>query len=156
GDYRDIRMDSRNDPNGRGNFVFTGLYTGADFADFLLGLPQQANVQFAAGLEQFHQKSWDLILQDDWRARDTLTTNAGLRYEYVAPFLESANQLVNLDVSPGFTAAVPVLAGDVGPYFGLYPDSIVTPDRNNLAPRIGIAWRPTQTTVVRAGYGINY
>ena len=39
GDYRDIRFDSRTDPNARGSFVFTGLYTGLDFADFLLGLP---------------------------------------------------------------------------------------------------------------------
>ena len=50
GDYRDIRSDGRADPNARGSFVFTGLYSGADFADFLLGLPQQASVQFGAGL----------------------------------------------------------------------------------------------------------
>src|SRR6185437_9458000 len=30
------------------------------------------------------------------------------------------------------------------------------PDRNNFAPRIGIAWKPLKKTVVRAGYGINY
>ncbi len=30
------------------------------------------------------------------------------------------------------------------------------PDRNNFAPRIGIAWKPQKQTVVRTGYGINY
>ena len=156
GDYRDIRFDSRSDPNARGSFVFTGLYTGLDFADFLLGVPQQASVQFGAGVERFHQTSADLYLQDAWRARDTLTIDAGVRYEYVSPFDEGANHLVNLDVSPGFTAAVPVLAGGTGPYFGAYPDSIVTPDRNDVAPRIGLAWRPAASTIVRAGYGITY
>jgi len=34
--------------------------------------------------------------------------------------------------------------------------SLLQPDRNNFAPRIGIAWKPLQKTVVRAGYGINY
>jgi outer membrane receptor protein involved in Fe transport len=156
GDYRDIRSDGRADPNARGSFVFTGLYSGADFADFLLGLPQQASVQFGAGLEQFRQKSWDVYLQDAWRARDTLTIDAGVRYEYVSPFLADGNRLVNLDVPADFSAAVPVLAGQAGPYFGAYPDSIVTPDRNNVAPRIGIAWRPSSSVVVRAGYGISY
>ncbi len=63
---------------------------------------------------------------------------------------------MNLDVPPDFTAAVAVLAGEAGPYTGLYPKTIVEPDRNNFAPRIGIAWRPKQKFVVRAGYGINY
>ena len=37
-----------------------------------------------------------------------------------------------------------------------YPDSLIRPDRNNFAPRVGIAWKPFAKTVVRAGYGINY
>jgi hypothetical protein len=40
-------------------------------------------------------------------------------------------------------------------YSGL-PDSLVRPDRNNFAPRIGFAWKPLSNTVVRGGYGINY
>jgi len=156
GDYRDIRADGRADPNASGTFVFTGLYSGADFADFLLGLPQQASVQFGAGLEQFRQKSWDVYVQDAWRARDTLTIDAGVRYEYVSPFTAVGNRLVDLDVPADFSAAVPVLAGQTGPYFGQYPNSIVTPDRNNVAPRVGIAWRPASSIVVRTGYGISY
>src|SRR5262249_22540482 len=80
----------------------------------------------------------------------------GVRYEYVSPFVADGNRLVNLDVPSDFSAAVPVHAGGVGPYFGAYPDSIVTPDRNNVAPRVGIAWRPVTATIVRAGYGITY
>ena len=156
GDYRVIRFDSRTDPNARGNFVFTGLYTGLDFADFLLGLPQQSTVQYGAGQETFQGRSWDLFAQDDWRIRDNLTLNLGLRYEYYSPFAEAYDRLVTLDVNSDFTAAVPVQAGQVGPFTGAFPATIVQPDRNNFAPRIGIAWRPKPGTVVRTGYGINY
>ena len=156
GDYRDIRADSRTDPNARGSYVFTGLFSGVDFADLLLGFPQQATVQFGPGTERFRSHSADLFIQDDWRATDKLTVNAGLRYEYFSPLSEADNRLVTLDAAPGFTAAVPVLAGESGPYSGALPDSIVRPFRGGLAPRVGIAWRPKQGTVVRAGYGINY
>jgi hypothetical protein len=156
GDYRSIHADSRTDANARGSFVFTGLYSGVDFADFLLGHPQQATVQFGPGLEQFRSHSWDLFVQDDWRVSDKVTVNAGLRYEYFSPVSEADNRLVTLDVAPGFTAAVPVAAGGTGPYSGALPDTIVNPFRPGLAPRIGVAWRPKQGTVLRGGYGINY
>jgi hypothetical protein len=156
GDYRDIRTDSRADPNARGSFVFTGLYTGLDFADFLLGLPQLSSVQYGPGLERFRARSWDLFLQDDWRATSKLTINAGVRYEYYAPYSEDANRLVTLDVAPGFTAAVAVEAGAVGPYSGVLPDTIVHGYHSGLAPRVGIAWRAWTSAILRASYGINY
>ena len=59
GDYRWDASSNRTDPNARGAFVFTGLYAsggaptarsdGLDFADFLLGLPQQASLQYGPG-----------------------------------------------------------------------------------------------------------
>jgi hypothetical protein len=63
---------------------------------------------------------------------------------------------VNLDVAPDFTAAVPVLAGQAGPFTGRFPATLVEPDRNNVSPRVGVAWRPMARTVVRGGYGLNY
>jgi hypothetical protein len=156
GDYRDVRSDSRTDANARGSFVFTGLFSGVDFGDFLLGLPQQSSVQYRLGLDQFHADAWDAFIQDDWRASSTVTVNAGLRYEYDSPYAESQNQLVNLDVASGFGAVVPVVAGSTGPYSGALPDTLVRPDRTAFAPRAGIAWKAQQATTVRAGYGVNY
>lgn len=174
GDFRRIHQNPQTDKNARGSFVFTGLYsaryvggvavpgTGFDFADFLLGAPQQASVQYGVNNYHFAANSWDLFVQDDWRVRGNLTINFGLRYEYVSPFTEENHQLANLDVAPGFVAVAPVCAvtigtcGNVGPYSGAFPATLVNPDRNNFAPRIGIAWKPMVKTVVRAGYGINY
>jgi trimeric autotransporter adhesin len=159
GDFRRLMFDAENDSNPRGTFTFTGAFTGYDFADFLLGLPQATTVQYGAtpdSTRNFHFRgnSWDLYAQDEWRVRGNLSFNLGVRYEYISPYSETSNQLVNLSVSPTFNPAVTpatLLAGQDG-----VPQTIVKPDRNNFAPRIGIAWKPLSKTVVRSGYGINY
>lgn len=168
GELRTQRLDSQLDTNPRGSFVFTGLHTstvtdgvpvagtGLDFADFLLGFPQQASVQFGEDRSRFRSRSMSLFAQDDWRLRSNLTMNLGLRYEYVAPFTEENGRLVNLDVAPGFTAAAPVMVGEQGAFTGSFPDSLVYGDTNNLAPRVGLAWKPRPGLTVRTGYGINY
>lgn len=168
GDYRRLRALLRTNTNPRGTFVFTGALTAAqgpggpvqgtgyDFADFLLGLPQQTSIQFSPNSYQFTANDWDLFAMDDWRVRGNLTVNFGLRYEYFGPYTEAHNHLVNLDIAPGFAAVAPVFPGQAGAFTGVFPASLVSPDRNNFAPRVGIAWKPFSNTVVRAGYGINY
>jgi hypothetical protein len=169
GDFRRIQLNTQTDSNPRGSFVFTGALTsqflngaavpgtGYDFADFLLGLAQQTSVQYGYDRYYFRGNSWDGYIQDEWRARGNLTLNIGLRYEYVSPLNESNNRIVNLDTNPAFTQVAPVLPGQVGQVSGMvYPISLVNPDRNNFAPRIGVAWKAAKNTVVRAGYGINY
>jgi len=172
GDYRWIDQGFRSARNSEGSFVFTGFATseylpgsttpvtetGYDFADFLLGLPQQTSLQSGATDYEFRANSYDAFVQDDWRVLANLSINVGLRYEYNSPFTEIDNRIANVDVafSPADIAGSQVLPGETGPYSGLFPASLVRPDRNNFAPRIGIAWRLGKKTVVRAGYGINY
>jgi hypothetical protein len=164
GDYRYTTTSLRSDPNPRGSFVFTGLATsvngatgtGYDFADFLLGIPQQTSVQYSPSAYKFAANGWDVYVNDDWRIGANLTLNLGLRYEYAGPYTETHNQIVNLDPNSNFTSVAPVEPGQASPFSGVYPASLVKPDRNNWAPRIGIAWKPFSKTVVRAGYGINY
>jgi hypothetical protein len=163
GDFRRVQVNPRSNANARGSFIFTGAVTaqvsngkpvsgtGSDLADFLLGLSQQASIQYRAGTYYFRQNSWDAFAQDEWRLRGSLSINTGLRYEYVSPFSEKYGRLVNLAIAPNFTAAVPVLPNQNG-----FTSSLMNPDRNNFAPRIGIAWRPAKGTVVRAGYGVSY
>ena len=132
--------------------------SGAGFADFLIGQPQQTKIQ--AGLNKIYLRAnvYDWYAQDDFRVLPSLTLNAGLRYEYFSPYIEKNNRLVNLDHNADFTEVAPVLPGASGPYGGSYPRSLVNPDRTLYSPRVGVAWRPkwVKNTVVRAGYGINY
>lgn len=168
GDYRRILQSFQSARNAEGSFVFTGFATaeyvdgaqaantGSDFADFLLGLPQQTSLQSGTSSYNFAANAFDLYVQNDWRLLANLSLNLGLRYEYNGPFTETQNHIADLDVSPGYTNAVVVLPGQTGPYSGYFPNSLVRADRNNFAPRIGLAWRAAKQTVVRAGYGINY
>ncbi len=157
GDFRRIQINTEADSNARGTFTFTGVNSGYDFADFLLARPQLTSVQFGNNNYHFRGNSWDGFAQDEWRLRANLTLNLGLRYEYISPFSEVNDRIVNLDLPAGFTSPpVPVLVGQSGPYNGHFPATLVRPDRNNFAPRLGLAWKPLRNTVVRAGYGINY
>ncbi|MDA1307548.1 MAG: TonB-dependent receptor, partial [Acidobacteria bacterium] len=129
---------------------------GYDFADFLLGLPQQATVQYGPGTVKMRGQSFSLYVQDDWRKSANLTFNLGLRYELILPFVESNGQMVNLDAAPGFTAVVPVVSGGTGLYSGAYPQGLLLADGNNIAPRVGFAWRAAPGTILRGGYGLSY
>jgi hypothetical protein len=157
GDFRHQLLDTSNASNARGTFIFTGAASGAPLADFLLGFAQETSLQSGASDYRFRNSTFDLFAQDNWRVAKNLTFNLGLRYEYVTPFIELNHQLVNLDVASDFSAVAPVLPGQIGPITGKrFPDGLVNPDRNNFAPRLGVAWKPFSKTVVRAGYGINY
>lgn len=170
-EFRRSQINNRSDQNGRGTFVFTGLSTsgfdangqplagtGFDLADFLLGLPQSSSIRFGSADTYFRGSAYNAYVQDDLRLRTNLTINFGLRYEYQTPLTEKYNRMANLDIAPGFTAVAPVLPGAAGPYTGVFPAGLVNPDRNNFAPRIGVAWRPfpRKHTLVRTGYGIYY
>ena len=77
-------------------------------------------------------KSLSLYLQDDWRKSASLTFNLGVRYELLWPYVEENGQMVNLDVNSDFTAAVPVLSGETGPFSGRFPQG---PDQSRHEQR---------------------
>ncbi|MBV9769250.1 MAG: TonB-dependent receptor, partial [Bryobacterales bacterium] len=171
GDFKRQDRNTVTDQNARGTFSFSGIATSAfnsngqpipntgfDFADFLLGLPQSSSVQFGGSSTYFRQNAWDAYANDDWRVNPNLTLMFGLRYEYYSPLSEKYGHLVNLDIAPGFTNVAPVLPGAIGPYSGAFPSGLIEPDRDDFAPRGGLAWKPSSkhSTVVRLGYGIYY
>lgn len=174
GDIRRVHSDSLTAPGNLqsgasplGAFTFTGYATqssekigGYSFADFLLGMPQQAAIQ--AGLEKSYLRAnvFDLYATDDWRILPNLSLNLGMRYEYFSPYVEKNNRIVNLDHNTNFTQITPVTPGQAGPYSGTFPRSLVNPDRAMFSPRLGFAYRPKgnlfKEMVLRGGYGINY
>jgi len=168
-EFRRVLNASNTDINGRGTFTFSGFSTsdfdplgrpipasGYDFADFLLGLPQSTSIRFGGNNTYFISHSFAGYFQDNWRARSYLTVNYGVRYELTRPPVEKYNRIANLDVAPGFTAVAVVLPGQMGPYSGEFPRSLIETDWNNIGPRIGIAYRPFRRsqTIVRVGYGV--
>lgn len=170
GDYRRQEFNYLAQQNPRGTFTFTGMATsggsngtggaGFDFADFLLGIPDTSSIAFGNADKYFREPVYDVYANDDYRIRPEFTLNYGIRWEYGAPITELYGRLVNLDVTPDFLAAAPVVAADpVGPFTGQhYPHSLIRPDKSAFEPRIGIAWRPLggSSLVVRAGYGVYY
>ena len=165
GDFRFDRSENQINSNARGSFTFTGLYssggstrlgtTGADFADFLLGLPQQASLE-VGGITHLRQRTVDAYVEDNWQKNAKLTFNLGLRYELARPYVEVDGRLANLDATPDLSAVAPVVAGGVGPYTGAFPSGLLGTDANNLGPRLGAAYRLTMSTTLRGGYSITY
>lgn len=158
GDVRWIGVDVSSEQNPRGTLSFTGAVTGDAFADFLLGVPSTSSIAFGNRNSQLRAAAYDAYATDDWRLTPGLTLNFGVRWEYEAPFTERSNGLVNLDVTPGFTAISPVVAGNpVGSLTGsMYPASLLRPDKGGLQPRLAASWRPVlgSSFIVRAGYGM--
>ncbi len=169
--YRRQQINPLSDSNARGAFAFTGngtsliqngiavQGTGYDFADFLLGHPDTASVNYGNPDKYFRTSAYSVFANDDWRISTKFTLNFGLRWDYQAPVTELYNRLVNLDVAPGFTAVAQVLPGQVGPLTGIqYPDSLIHSSPHNFSPRVGFAWRPfpKHSTRINGGYGINY
>lgn len=159
-DFKRYQFNSLGQQEPRGTFTFTGQAAGSDFAGFLLGVPDTSSLAFGNADKYFRSSGYDAYVTDDWRVRSSLTLNIGARWEYNAPITELYGRLVNLDVTRGFTAVAPVLGSNpTGSLTGQsYPTSLVHPDKNNIAPRIGLSWRPfsASSMVVRAGYGVYY
>lgn len=120
-----------------------GAGAGGDaVAAFMLGLPAQ--VLRAALLVNTELNTWEpsIFFQDDWRAKDWLTLNLGVRYDVFTPLTEKDGELSN--INPDTLEFV--LGGTGG----------IKTDYGNIAPRIGFAATVRPGTVVRGGYGISY
>ncbi len=77
--------------NTQGNFTFNGLYSGYDYADFLLGYAQAYSEDGNKITGQWNNISPALYFQDNWRVNSRLTLNLGLRWDGI-PHTYEANQ----------------------------------------------------------------
>jgi hypothetical protein len=166
----------------RGQIFFLG-FSGNPFTDFLggfeaAGVPLTGLTIMGSGVPRRNIRSQDIsgFVNDDWRISARLTITLGLRYDYFSPFTEAQGRFVGFDpnrlettIIPGFPVGdnVAVTGGFVqagnarNPLPGVpeVRSSLVAPDRNNFAPRLGFAWQPLNDGgrfVVRGGYGVYY
>jgi hypothetical protein len=118
-----------------------------NLADFLLGARSAYSLNNQIVLN-YRQRMHFAYVQDDWKVNSRLTLNLGVRYEFATPQWEDQNRLSNYD--PIANKLIQAKDG------GLYDRTLVHPDRNNWAPRFGLAFQATPKTVIRSGYGISY
>lgn len=170
GEYTHTRVDPQFGFNYAGQYTYVGVFTGHPFADFLLGFNSVANALIGDPL--IHGVSYRLgaYVQDDWRVAPKLTLNLGVRYDLTPPYRERDNKLANFAPEIGGF----VVAGDPnnihpsadfarfpGVPFATsaelgYPTALAGTDYNNISPRIGFAYSPIQSLVLRGGYGTFY
>ncbi len=148
---------------------------GQGLASMLLGIPSGGTINInASRAEQSTFTSF--YVQDDWRVTAPLTLNLGLRYEYEGPTTERFNRAIR---GFDFQASSPVeqqarasyarapipevaaanfraVGGLTFAGVGGQPRGLWSPDRNNFAPRVGLAYQLSKKIVLRAGYGIFY
>jgi hypothetical protein len=142
-----------------------------NFTMFLRGLATEADTQFGITDKQFRFNDFNMFVSDDWRLSSTLTVNAGVRYEFFGlptevnglignvdlEALESTENPVNAFIVPNNVQNTGFAAIDTAIAASRKVDNNHTlkgQDWNNVAPRVGFAWTPTERLVVRGGYGI--
>ncbi len=138
-----------------GVFTFNASKTTNAYADFLLGLP--ATMTQDAPIRKLDNGAYfSVFAQDDFHIHPRVTLNLGVRYDLQPPYTDPQNR--KLAFVPGRKSTVSpnapeglLFPGDEG-----IPRGIVNTDRNNLAPRLGLAWDPMGNgrMSVRAGAGV--
>jgi outer membrane receptor protein involved in Fe transport len=148
-DWRWERLDVIQPPSPTGSFTFNAIgsdlpgvaNTGTPLASFLLGQVQSFSIDLQNSRIRERAHFQEYFVQDDWKATDRLTLNAGLRYTLNFPSTEINGQ-----------TAVFNLQTQQLEYPGAEP---VRPlKKNNVGPRLGAVYRATDKTIVSSGYGV--
>jgi len=162
------QINTNPDPIFNGAFVFQGTETGADLADFLLGIASSYN---QGDSQRFYNRNKyiGLFAQDSWRIKPNLTLNYGLRWDVIPPWYEKYSQLQTLVLGEQSRVYPGAPAGLVFPGDPAVPRTLAPTKYNSFAPRIGVSYSPDRQngllakilggpgkTNIRAGYGLFY
>ena len=160
-DFRMERLNILQPPSPAGQFAFNNLFTnsqglaqvgsalssltGNPVASFLLGQVSSFSIDLQPKLLQPRAKILEFFVQDDWKVTSRLTVNAGLRYTLNFPSTEVSDQ-----------GAVFNLQTQQLEYLGENNFSHTARElhKNNFGPRLGLAYRINDKSVIRAGYGL--
>lgn len=156
-----INQEVANFPGGdapAGGFRFRNNTTGRPgtrtneynaMASFMLGLSRDSARNFLNGKNlQTRSRQYSLYVRDRWQVRPDLTISYGTRWEYYPFPVRPTRGVERFDIDNN----VMLVCG-----LGSVPRDCGLPQsKTQFAPRVGIAWRATDTFVVRAGYGLTY
>ncbi len=177
-DFTRYEVNRFNNGGSRGTFTFGTRYSGFAFADFMTGWADSISRTVGSPHSFLRWSAAAGFLQDDWKATSKLTVNLGVRYELFTPISDPvSDRFVSFDPATG---QVIVVGDGSNPRrdYGLpetrfpgiatlartiprrnLPDrgNVWNTDYNNLAPRIGFAYRMfADRTVLRGGYAMFY
>jgi hypothetical protein len=165
-----------------GGFDFNGTVTGnpavagsrgQPIADFLLGYPDQSQSGIQPADAALRSNYWAVFAGDSYRVTPKLTLEFSLRYEYLPPFKDvndASSNLTDLNTASPILVRASNQGDNLDPYQNLtvrlqnitlvrdgrLGAGLVRPDKNNFAPRAGLAYSMTPKTVLRAGFGTFY
>lgn len=117
-------------------------------ADFLNNTTNRIRIDGELPLQEGRRWYGIGYAQTEWRATEQLTVNAGLRYEYYSVMKEASGNGNVLDLEACPPTAAGLFCAPGTPWY--------KSDPNNVAPRLGVAWSPSDRWVVRGGYGIYF
>lgn len=157
-DLRRYQFDFQSvNSSSRGNYNFCQSATGdpsdpnsgLGMATFLLGGTCSFDRAVFNGRPAERQSTLGLYAQDIWRVTPKLTLNYGLRWDYFTPVTSPyKGGLANFDPATG-----DILLAGLG---SVSNSTNVTTPKNDFAPRLGFAYKLTQSTVIRAGLGRSF
>ena len=160
GDWRIERLDVLQPPSPTGSFQFTNILTanlsatgtpvtgtGNSFASFLLGHVQNFTIDIQQEFLEPRAQIAEFFFQDDFKASDRLTLNLGVRYtlNFPSTVVDDRAAVFNLQ-----TQKLDFLGKDGQPRTARELEKL------NFAPRVGFAFRLSNSFIIRSGYGLTW
>ncbi len=161
GNWIRTKIETVNNRPTNGQFTFNGQSTGLGLADFMLGRVSN----FVQGNPVFDFDENDYVgayVQDEWKLRQNLTLNVGVRWEPYLPIKNSLDYVSNFDEArfdAGIRSTVypQAPAGLLFPGDDGFPGSAAMKNKlNQFAPRAGLVWQLNEQTALRGGWGRFY
>ncbi|MGA8274198.1 MAG: carboxypeptidase regulatory-like domain-containing protein [Candidatus Sulfotelmatobacter sp.] len=149
--------DKQRSPN-YGLFYANGLFTYPDFNSFIANTPVQTTVAYGQPVLRFKENDVALYFQDDWKIKDNLTLNLGLRWEF---YQQASNLLHNESIAQ---QTGPNALWDTSLPLNQTTVPALPNHYRNYGPVVGFAWTPrflpallgNDKTIVRGGFRIAY
>jgi hypothetical protein len=155
----------------RGSMTFGSDFTdnpaspgngGEAMATFFLGIPDSGEITSLNNID-YRRQIYAIYALDDWKVTPRLTLNLGLRYEFFSTIKEADDKQATFDFATQSLIApkgqnltlTPTLATELA-IESTGSRGLISPDLNNFAPRIGLAYQITSKLALRTGYGIFY